>query len=104
MAVMTTTRAEGFTVDDGAPELVVEVLSPSNRRYDEVVKRQLYAEAGVASYWIVDPGLDVGPVVLTVLDLQDGEYVETARVSGTESWTATRPFEVTVVPDELLDE
>ncbi len=36
------------------PELCVEVLS-SNRTYDRVTKRFLYAEAGVAEYWIVDP-------------------------------------------------
>lgn len=36
------------------PELCVEVLS-SNRAYDRVTKRFMYAEAGVAEYWIVDP-------------------------------------------------
>ena len=36
------------------PELCIEVLS-SNRTYDRVTKRFLYAEAGVAEYWIVDP-------------------------------------------------
>jgi Uma2 family endonuclease len=36
------------------PLLVVEILSPSTRRFDLTVKRQLYAEFGVASYWIVD--------------------------------------------------
>ena len=35
--------------------LTIEVLSPSNRRYDLVTKRQLYQDAGVALYWIVDP-------------------------------------------------
>ncbi len=36
------------------PELCVEVLS-TNRTYDRVTKRFLYAEAGVREYWIVDP-------------------------------------------------
>jgi Uma2 family endonuclease len=36
------------------PEICIEVLS-SNRAYDRVTKRFLYAEAGVAEYWIVDP-------------------------------------------------
>jgi Uma2 family endonuclease len=40
---------------DGAPDLIVEVLSPSNRTYDEQVKYRLYAEAGVREYWLVDP-------------------------------------------------
>ncbi len=35
--------------------LAVEVVSPSSARYDRVVKRRVYQEHGVATYWIVDP-------------------------------------------------
>ncbi|MDQ3611609.1 MAG: Uma2 family endonuclease [Actinomycetota bacterium] len=75
-----------------APLLVVEVLSPTTRRRDLLGKWSIYAEAGVPSYWIVDP---VEPS-LTVLTLTDGLYVETARVTGSEPLTVTAPFEVTV--------
>ena len=39
----------------GAPDLVIEVLSESNRRYDVRIKYELYERAGVREYWIVDP-------------------------------------------------
>ena len=39
----------------GAPDLVVEILSPSTAYYDLQHKRHIYAESGVREYWIVDP-------------------------------------------------
>ena len=40
----------------GAPDLVVEVLSPSTARYDRGRKMEVYARCGVREYWIVSPG------------------------------------------------
>ena len=40
---------------EGAPELVVEILSPKTRRLDLVNKKQEYARAGVRELWIIDP-------------------------------------------------
>ena len=40
---------------DGAPDLVIEILSESSRQRDLTIKRKLYESAGVAEYWLVDP-------------------------------------------------
>lgn len=45
---------------DGAPDLIVEITSPSTGSYDRVQKSKLYFTHGVKEYWIVDP--DIGTV------------------------------------------
>ncbi len=54
----------------GAPDLVVEILSPSTERRDKTVKREIYARHGVKEYWLVDT--DARSV--TVLRLGDSDY------------------------------
>lgn len=54
----------------GAPDLVIEVLSPSTRRHDKFTKFNLYQRAGVREYWIVDPD---SKDIQTFL-LEDGRY------------------------------
>ncbi|MCY4651613.1 MAG: Uma2 family endonuclease [Dehalococcoidia bacterium] len=61
----------------GAPDLVIEILSPSTAQFDTVRKRELYARFGVAEYWQVDTD-DLSVVVLTLA----GDDYETAGVSG----------------------
>ena len=53
----------------GAPDMIVEVLSPSSVRRDWSYKRELYASYGVREYWIVDPVHQIVSVML----LQDEE-------------------------------
>ena len=40
---------------NGAPDMVVEILSPSSITNDQIIKLNKYMEAGVKEYWIVDP-------------------------------------------------
>ena len=61
---------------EGAPDLVVEVLSPSTGTYDLTKKRSAYEEAGVREYWIVDPDGES----VEVLVLEEGTYQSSARV------------------------
>ena len=61
----------------GAPDLVVEVLSPSTERIDRTVKRERYARFGVREYWIADivhRTIEVG--------VSDGERFAVAGVYG----------------------
>jgi Uma2 family endonuclease len=78
--------------------LVVEVLSPSTRLTDLGTKRLAYEAAGVPAYWLIDPD----ETRLTVLRLQDGRYVLEAEVVADERYQASSPFEVAVVPSELV--
>lgn len=55
----------------GAPDLVIEILSPSTTRHDRFTKFNLYQQAGVREYWIVDPASQS----VQVFVLEGGYYV-----------------------------
>jgi len=54
----------------GAPDLVMEILSPSSLRHDRFTKYSLYQRAGVREYWIVDPASKSAQSFV----LEDGRY------------------------------
>lgn len=81
----------------GLPLLAVEVLSPSTRTVDLVLKRQALQDAGVPSYWLVDP---VEPSVV-VLELRDRVYAETARAGPGGAFVVRLPFAVRIAVDDL---
>lgn len=54
----------------GAPDWVVEVLSPSTAGKDQIEKRRLYERHGVREYWLVHPT----DRILTIYRLENGEY------------------------------
>ena len=63
----------------GAPDLVIEILSPSNKAYDRKTKHRVYEKAGVPEIWYFDPENDSGEI----LNLgADGCYLVTAKLSG----------------------
>jgi len=61
----------------GAPDLIVGILSPYSEKIDKITKTKLYARFGVKEYWIVDPDKKK----VTVLKLK-GESYKTQDVSG----------------------
>ena len=54
----------------GAPDWLLEVLSPSTAAHDQIAKRRTYERAGVREYWLVHPS----DRTLTVYVLENGQY------------------------------
>jgi Uma2 family endonuclease len=77
---------------NGAPDIIIEIMSPSNARYDRIVKFNKYREAGVREYWIVESE----ERVVSVYVLQDGQYM---AVNYDDA--ATVP--VTILPGCIID-
>ncbi len=82
----------------GAPDLVVEILSPSTEGRDRTVKRALYARHGVSEYWLADPAAQT----ITVMLLGEGGFeVEAVYGMGQTLTSPTLPgFEVDL--DEIF--
>jgi Uma2 family endonuclease len=74
----------------GAPDLVVEILSPGTAGYDRREKQDAYARAGVGEYWIDDPGAQT----VELLTLEQGGY----RSHGVFRGQARLPSSVVTLP------
>lgn len=81
--IMTPTKIKGV------PDVVVEILSPSNSDHDLKIKRKLYEDAGIPEYWIVMP--DEHQVLQLVLS--GGRYAE---AMATDAITMRVPPQATV--------
>lgn len=55
----------------GAPDLIIEILSPGNNQKELIHKYQVYEESGVKEYWIIHPSEQT----LLVYTLADGKYI-----------------------------
>lgn len=81
-----------------APVLAVEVLSPSTRRFDLLLKPSRLAVAGCPSYWVVDPAVPR----LIAWQLQGTDYHQVADVSGEDTFRAIEPYEAQLTPEDLV--
>lgn len=65
---------------EGAPDLIVEVLSPSTAYYDLKHKKSIYEKNGVKEYWIVDPI----EKTVEIFESKNGKYFSLAELTKTE--------------------
>ena len=72
----------------GAPDLVVEVLSPGTRKTDEIAKRRAYERCGIGEYWVADPELDL----VKVYRRKEGRFERIAEVSSESDNVLTTPL------------
>jgi len=78
----------------GAPDLIVEITSPSTARIDKVEKFNLYEKHGVKEYWIVEPEIKL----VTVFLLQ-----ENGRYGRPEVYTEEDKIKVSIFEDIVID-
>lgn len=78
----------------GAPDLIVEITSPSTARKDRVEKFNLYEKYGVKEYWIVEPDLKI----VNVFALQENN-----RYGRPEIYTEDDKIKVSIFDDLSID-
>lgn len=79
------------------PDWVCEILSPSTRRLDLGIKREVYAQYGVSHLWLLDPE----PRVLEVFELSGGRWLHVRTFTGDEE-VAVPPFDAVPFKLDLL--
>jgi Uma2 family endonuclease len=79
--------------------LVVEVETPTSRRFDRLLKPALYADAGIPSYWRVDPD---GPTLYVHRLDQAGGYVLDRTVHGDELVAVDTPYRLRLTPSAWI--
>jgi Uma2 family endonuclease len=73
----------------GAPALVVEVMSKSTRKRDAQIKRRLFEQVGVREYWLVDPELDT---VQVFRPTAEGRLLRVEELTAEDGGTLTTPL------------
>lgn len=75
----------------GAPDLIIEILSPGNSKREMKDKYELYQEAGVLEYWVVDPVHNL--TFAYYLDVVTHKFVPTLPVLTDEDFLESKVFE-----------
>ena len=82
-----------------APVLAIEVLSPSTRAFDLLLKKDRLQRAGCAHYWVVDPDVPA----ISAWRLVDGSYVDAGAATRDESFEVIEPFTLSFTPSALVE-
>ena len=82
------------------PLLAVEIQSSSTALFDLNTKKAVYERFSIESYWVVVPDADRPELI--AFELREGRYEQVAHVTDSQVFTATRPFDVEVVPALLV--
>jgi len=99
--VVADTDDEGTIVEASEVRLVAEIVSPGNASADRLIKMQLYAAAGIERYLLLEPGPS-DEIVARLHRLEGTHYVEDSVAEGAEPLVITEPFELRLVPQQLL--
>jgi len=85
----------------GVPDLVVEVLSASSRKRDEIIKRRLYEQYGVKEYWIIDPELES----VKVYRMDVARFIRVTELSVEQGGALTTPLlpELIILLSEIFE-
>ncbi len=84
---------------EGAPDLIVEILSPSNANYDRDDKLKLYQQTGVREYWLVD----YQAKTIQVYTLVEGVYQLTGDYATTDTARSSQIAGFEVIVDSIFN-
>ncbi|MBZ4644799.1 MAG: hypothetical protein PWR27_1604 [Petroclostridium sp.] len=79
---------------NGAPDMIIEIMSPSSGKKDRVEKFNKYEKAGVREYWVVEPD----EKLVSVFVLQENK-----RYGRPEMYTDEDKVQVSIFPDLIID-
>lgn len=78
----------------GAPDMIIEIVSPSSIKKDKIIKFNKYEKAGVKEYWIVE----TDQKIISVFQLQNNQ-----RYGRPELYTEEEKISVSIFPDLIID-